>query len=73
MPKIKAKVSKSDLSVKYYDDLLGKPTINGVEVSGDKEASEYGLVDEESMKEAISEAVNDALEDIDASVTITEF
>ena len=31
---------------KFYDDLLNKPTLNGIEISGNKKGQDYGLIDE---------------------------
>ena len=31
---------------KFYEDLLEKPMINGIEISGDKKGQDYGLIDE---------------------------
>ena len=31
---------------RFYEDLLEKPMINGIEISGDKKAQDYGLIDE---------------------------
>lgn len=31
---------------RFYEDLLEKPTINGIEISGDKKGQDYGLIDE---------------------------
>lgn len=34
-----------------YNDLTGKPTLNGVEISGDKTAEDYGIVQEEVISD----------------------
>ncbi|WP_317316528.1 hypothetical protein [Longibaculum muris] len=31
---------------RFYEDLLEKPMINGIEISGDKKGQDYGLIDE---------------------------
>ena len=31
---------------RFYEDLLEKPKINGIEISGDKKGQDYGLIDE---------------------------
>ena len=31
---------------RFYEDLLEKPMINGIEISGNKKGQDYGLIDE---------------------------
>lgn len=45
MDEIIGEVNESSLEVKFYDDLLKKPKINGIEFNGEKEGKDYGLVD----------------------------
>lgn len=44
---IEGTVDKSSLVPKFYDDLLAKPMINGIPITGDKKGKDYGLVDSE--------------------------
>lgn len=45
MDKIMGQVNESSLEVKFYDDLLLKPLINGIEITGNQKGKDYGLVD----------------------------
>ena len=39
-------IDESSLIPKYYDDLLSRPSINGVVLTGDRNGKDYGLVDQ---------------------------
>ena len=43
---IHGKVERASTSVRYYDDLVNKPKINGIEISGNRKGQDYGLIDE---------------------------
>lgn len=45
MDKIIGQVNESSLEVKFYEDLLLKPLINGIEIDGNQNGKDYGLVD----------------------------
>lgn len=55
---IEGTVDESSLVPKFYDDLLAKPMINGVLLTGDKKGKDLGLVD------IIEEATNIEIENI---------
>lgn len=55
---IEGTVDESSLIPKYYDDLLSRPSINGIVLTGDRNGKEYGLVD------AIEEATNIEIENM---------
>ena len=40
------KMNISRSGAKFYDELLEKPMINGIEISGNKKGQDYGLIDE---------------------------
>ena len=42
---IHGKVERASTSVRYYDDLVNKPKINGIEISGNRKGQDYGLID----------------------------
>lgn len=44
--KISGHLNISRTGAKFYDELLEKPTINGVEVNGHMKGKDYGLIDE---------------------------
>lgn len=43
---LNGKIDISKSGATFYDDLLEKPMINGIEISGDKKGVDYGLIDE---------------------------
>lgn len=43
---LSGKVSKYQGSTETYEALRNKPKLNGIELSGDKTGSEYGLLDD---------------------------
>lgn len=43
---IEGQMNISRSGAKFYDELLEKPMINGIEISGNKKGQDYGLIDE---------------------------
>ena len=43
---VQGQMNISRSGAKFYDELLEKPMINGIEISGNKKDHDYGLIDE---------------------------
>lgn len=65
-------VGVSIAGVSKYDELEGKPKINGVEVSGSKSLDDYGIASKAYAEKAASDAAASAAESVRLVTRVTD-